>query len=134
MRALATASAMAALVFAAASVPAHAEGFASYGAYGPTHEYYGYAGYAYGGPRPLYAEPRYEAEPASYNPEVPGRSGWRRGEYLPPSFRTDVVDNDTRLQMRLRRAPRGYAWFHDADDYILASASTGLIFQVIPGD
>ena len=121
---------LAAAVLGAAA--AHAQGFASYDAYLPTHEYYGYMGYQYGGYAPSLPAPRYEAGSPRYNPEFPAYSGWRRGERLPVSYREDVVDDFASLH--LRRPARGLAWYHDADDYILASASTGLIYRVVHAD
>jgi Ni/Co efflux regulator RcnB len=112
-----------------ASSGANAQDFASYGAYLPTHEYYGYAGYTYPQERPLYAETRYSAQPASYDPEYPGYSGWRRGQRLPGDYRAEPVDDYA--SAHLRAPPRGYAWYRDADDYILASEATGRIARVI---
>ena len=90
-----------------------------------------YAFLAYG--RPSVAQPRFAARiPPGYDPERPSRSGWRRGERLPPDFRGDVVSDYARYH--LRRPPRGYFWYRDADDYVLAAAGSGLIFEVINGD
>jgi Ni/Co efflux regulator RcnB len=83
-------------------------------------------------PRPLHATPRYEPGPISYDPERPARSGWRRGQILPPTYRNDVVEDYSRFH--LRRPPKGYSWYRDADDFILASVATGLIFEVISAD
>jgi hypothetical protein len=131
MKPLAIASAMtftgAVALFGATG--ARAQGFASYGAYLPTHEYFGYAGYIYPDVRPLYAEPNFSAEPTAYDPEYPGHSGWRRGQHLPEDYRAEVVDDYAGAH--LRRPPHGYAWYRDADDYILAAVSTGLITRVI---
>lgn len=81
---------------------------------------------------PGYGPPRYARPiPPGYDPERPARSGWRRGQYLPPDFRGEVVSDYARFH--LRRPPRGYFWYRDAEDYVLAAASTGLIFEVIPG-
>jgi hypothetical protein len=134
MKPLATVSALAIGAALMGSSGARAQGFASYGAYLPTHEYYGYAGYIYPDAiypdaRPLYAEPRFEPEQASYDPEDPGRSGWRRGQHLPESYRAEVVDDYA--SAHLRAPPRGYTWYRDADDYILASETTGRIARVI---
>lgn len=135
MRLIAIASAAAALAASAlllGAAGAQAQGFASYGAYLPTHEYYGYGpyiGYGYGFYGPRYAEPRMTAEPAAYSAEYPGYSGWRRGQRLPEEFRSDVFDDYA--SAHLSRPPRGYAWYHDADDYILAAQATGLIARVI---
>jgi Ni/Co efflux regulator RcnB len=121
-----TALGMAAVLGASA---AQAQGFASYGAYLPTHEYFGYADYGFAGYRPLDAERRFAPSPSGYDPENPGYSGWRRGDRLPEDYMTEVVDDYA--SAHLRKPPRGYAWFRDADDYILASENTGLITRVI---
>ena len=70
--------------------------------------------------------------PPTSNSERPGRSGWRRGQHLPPTFHGEVVGDYARYH--LRRPPPGYFWYRDANDYILAAAATGLIFEVISGD
>ena len=70
--------------------------------------------------------------PAAYDPERPGRSGWRKGQLLPPALRENVVSDYARCH--LRRPPRGYSWYRDADDYVLAAIGTGLIFEVISSD
>ena len=107
--------------------------------YGGGHRGFGSPGFhppAYAPPnygRPRIAPPRAAAHmPSSYDPERPGRSGWRRGERLPPSFRGDIVSDYARYH--LRRPPRGFAWYRDADDYVLAAMATGVIFDVISGD
>jgi len=120
------------------------------GYYGPDSTYYaappGYGYSRYGSPnfrppgyatpiygRPSYVVSRYASQiPPGYDPERPARSGWRRGQYLPPSFRGDIVTDYARYH--LRRPPRGYCWYRDADDYVLAALSSGLIFDVIEGD
>lgn len=70
--------------------------------------------------------------PAAYDPEQPGHSGWRRGQYLPADFRGDIVEDYARYH--LRKPPRGCVWYRDADDYVLASTTTGMIFEVIHAD
>jgi hypothetical protein len=70
-----------------------------------------------------YAVSRYAPQiPPGYDPERPARSGWRRGQHLPPDFRGDIVTDYARYH--LRRPPRGYCWYRDADDYVLAAEST----------
>ncbi len=70
--------------------------------------------------------------PAAYDPERPSRSGWRRGQHLPQDFRGEVVADYA--NHHLRKPPRGCLWYRDADDYILASTTTGMIFEVIHDD
>lgn len=59
----------------------------------------------------------------------PGYAAWRRGSQLPPYYRGYVVSDYGRY--RLRPPPRGYAWYRVDDDYLLASLTTGLIFDII---
>ncbi len=140
MKPLAAASAIAILLAPVLLYPATAVAQPYY--WDPTG--YGYSGYgspnfhppAYAAPiygRPSYTMSRYAPQiPPGYNPERPARSGWRRGQHLPPTFRGDIVTDYARYH--LRRPPRGYCWYRDADDYVLAAVSTGLIFEVISGD
>ncbi|HEX4184018.1 MAG TPA: RcnB family protein [Caulobacteraceae bacterium] len=91
---------------------------------------YGYGAYP---PLPSYPVSVYRLRiPADYDPEHPGRSGWRRGQYLPQDFRGEVVADYARYH--LRKPPRGCVWYRDADDYVLASTTTGMIFEVIHAD
>ena len=108
---------------------AHAQGFASYGAYLPTHPEAGGYGYWYAAAAAAQAQPRRYGQAPDYDAEYPGRSGWRRGQYLPPEDRIDPVDDYA--DVRLPTPPRGYAWYRDADDYVLAAASSGWIAAVI---
>lgn len=134
MRASATAMLMAAALLA----PAAAGAAPFWALHSPHHHYWlplpGYYGEPAPPPYPLRPPPPRFARPIppGYDPERPARSGWRRGQYLPPDFRGVVVEDYPRFH--LRRPPRGYFWYRDADDYVLASAATGLIFEVIPGD
>jgi Ni/Co efflux regulator RcnB len=99
----------------------------NYSGLAPAYPYRGY------GPAGFQPPPRFAPRiPPGYDPERPARSGWRRGEHLPPDFRGEVVTDFAHYH--LRHPPRGYFWYRDADDYVLAAASTGLIFEVIPGD
>jgi len=81
--------------------------------------------------------PRYEPLPPppprglyghDYHPHY-GR--WAPGEILPPDAPATVIDNPEAFH--LRRPPRGYLWLSCDGDFILASATTGVIFEVIPG-
>src|SRR5579859_7978895 len=108
---------------------ARAQGFASYGAYLPTHPEAGGYGYWYAAAAANRAGVRRDGQAPDYNAEDPGRSGWRRGQYLPPEDRIDPMDDYA--DVRLPRPPRGYAWYRDADDYILAATSNGWIAAVI---
>lgn len=59
----------------------------------------------------------------------PGYAAWRRGSSLPPYYRGFVISDYDRY--RLRRPPRGYAWYRVGDDYLLAATSSGIIFDII---
>ncbi|HEY1753636.1 MAG TPA: RcnB family protein [Caulobacteraceae bacterium] len=87
--------------------------------------YNGYwaAGRWYSGPpaAPVYQAPGFR----------PGFVPWRRGEYLPPQYQPYVVGDFARLH--LRRPPVGYHWVRVGDEYLLVSATTGLIFDVVTG-
>ena len=61
----------------------------------------------------------------------PGFAPWRRGGYLPPYYQGDVVEDYPRFH--LRRPPPGYHWVRAGGAYLLVSASTGLIFDIIQG-
>lgn len=87
------------------------------------HNGYYYNNRWYYGPPPAayYGRPGY----------APGYTAWRRGAYLPPSYRDRgyvVYDYD---RYRLRPPPRGYYWYRSGDDYLLAAVATGLILDVI---
>jgi Ni/Co efflux regulator RcnB len=74
----------------------------------------------------------YGAPPSSYYGRPgyqPGYQAWRRGGYLPPSYRGYVVRDYGRYG--LRAPPRGYYWYQSGNDYLLAAVATGLIFDVI---
>lgn len=76
----------------------------------------------------------YGPPPAAYHGRPgyrPGHSAWRRGVHLPPSYRTGgyVVHDYGRYS--LRPPPRGYYWYRDGNDYLLAAVASGLILDVI---
>jgi len=74
----------------------------------------------------------YGPPPAAYygNPYYrPGYSAWRRGAYLPPSYRGYVVHDYHRYH--LRPPPRGYEWRQVGDDYLLIALASGLIAEII---
>jgi Ni/Co efflux regulator RcnB len=58
-----------------------------------------------------------------------GRSDWRLGSYLPPYYRSWVVNDYARW--RLRRPPYGYNWIRVGNDYLLVAAGSGLIFDIV---
>ncbi len=95
---------------------------------GPSWDQRRYNGYWVGG-RWYYGPPQ---QPAFENPDFrPGFTPWRRGSFLPPAYQNYVVDDFERLH--LRRPPYGYHWVQVGGEYLLVSASTGLIFDVVTG-
>jgi Ni/Co efflux regulator RcnB len=61
----------------------------------------------------------------------PGYAAWRRGAYLPPSYRGRGYVVYDYGRYGLRPPPRGYYWYRDGNDYLLAALATGLILDVI---
>jgi Ni/Co efflux regulator RcnB len=53
----------------------------------------------------------------------------RQGEKLPDAYRNQIVYDYDRYH--LRRPPSGYAWYRVGDLFVLASMSTGVIFDVV---
>lgn len=119
------------------------------GGYGPRGGYGGgQGGYRSVGPGPQpggryvnpdggpYGGPRGPGPMAGRDGRMPGygaaRQGWARGKFLPPEARGEMIGDFSRFH--LRRPPRGYYWYRAGDDYVLASVSTGLIFEAIPAD
>jgi Ni/Co efflux regulator RcnB len=81
------------------------------------------------GPRWHYGAPQGPAYQApGFRPDfVP----FRRGGFLPPEYQGYVLQDYWRF--RLRRPPYGYEWVQVGDEFLLVSATTGLIFDVIIG-
>ena len=95
---------------------------------GPTWDQRRYNGYWVDG-RWYYGPPH---QPAFENPGFrPGFTPWRRGSFLPPAYQNYVVDDFERFH--LRRPPYGYHWVQVGGEFLLVSASTGLIFDVVTG-
>ncbi|MDO9471770.1 MAG: RcnB family protein [Caulobacter sp.] len=88
-----------------------------------THNGYYYNNRWYYGPPPAayYGRPAYR----------PGYAAWRRGAYLPPSYRDRGYVVYDYGRYGLRPPPRGYYWYRDGNDYLLAALATGLILDVI---
>ena len=88
-----------------------------------THNGYYYNNRWYYGPPPsaYYGRPGYR----------PGYAAWRRGAYLPPSYRGRGYVVYDYGRYGLRPPPRGYYWYRDGNDYLLAALATGLILDVI---
>jgi Ni/Co efflux regulator RcnB len=53
----------------------------------------------------------------------------KRGDVLPEAYRSQVVTDYQRW--RLRRPPEGYAWYRVGAQFVLASMTTGVIFDVV---
>src|SRR5580658_735300 len=62
----------------------------------------------------------------------PGFIPWRRGAYLPPQYQAYVITNWGGFH--LRRPPVGYNWVRVGNEFLLISAATGLIFDVVTAD
>jgi Ni/Co efflux regulator RcnB len=75
------------------------------------------------------ADPRYDprayAAPPSY-----GGGAARRGGYLGPGSRGEVIQDPGRL--RLRPPPHGYQWVQTPRGWAMVSQSTGQVFDVVP--
>ncbi len=53
----------------------------------------------------------------------------KRGDVLPDAYRGQVVaDYD---HWHLRRPPSGYAWYRVGDRFVLASTTTGVVFDIV---
>lgn len=61
----------------------------------------------------------------------PGYNSWRRGAYLPSSYRGNGYWVSDYGRYHLRPPPRGYRWHRVGSDYLLVAIATGLIFDVI---
>lgn len=61
----------------------------------------------------------------------PGYAAWRRGAYLPPYYRANSYRVYDYGRYGLRPPPRGYYWYNDNGNYLLAAVATGLILDVI---
>src|SRR5215217_3892255 len=61
----------------------------------------------------------------------PGYAQWRRGATLPPYYRANNYRVYEYGRYGLRPPPRGYYWYNDNGNYLLAAVATGLILDVI---
>jgi Ni/Co efflux regulator RcnB len=76
----------------------------------------------------------YGPPPSAYHSHPsyrPGYSAWRRGAYLPNSYRGHSYIVTDYYRYNLRSPPRGYNWYRTGNDYVLAAIATGLIFDVV---
>lgn len=98
-------------------------------------EPFSWPGWPLAPPHERRAEPPVRMEPPTRGPYGrdyhPRYGRWAPGQILPPDAPATMVDNPEIFH--LRRAPRGYVWLICAGDFILASATTGMIYEVIPG-
>jgi hypothetical protein len=53
----------------------------------------------------------------------------RRGDMLPEAYRDQVVADYERWH--LRRPPSGYAWYRVGNQFVMASMTTGIIFDIV---
>ena len=56
---------------------------------------------------------------------------WRRGGYLPPTYRGHYNEVSDWRAHRLQAPPSGYHWVSANGDLVLAAIATGLIAQII---
>jgi Ni/Co efflux regulator RcnB len=78
----------------------------------------------YGGPRSGY----WYAPGYGYRPVGRGVV-WRRGAYVPQTYRAYYVQDPDYYQ--LARAPRGYRWVYGDGDFVLMALGTGMIASVV---
>ena len=80
------------------------------------------------------SDPRYGYRPdPRYDPRAyaaPPNAAARRGGYMPPGARGEVIQDPSRL--RLRPPPRGYEWVQTQRGWAMVSQSTGQVFDVVP--
>ncbi len=81
------------------------------------HPHGGPPGHAHGGP------------PGHVHGRPPGH--WKRGDRLPPAYRTRHYVVDNWRGHHLRQPPRGYHWVQVGADYVLIAIATGIIAQVL---
>lgn len=61
------------------------------------------------------------------------RQAWRRGDRLPPAYRTQAYYINDYRAYHLAPPPRGYRWvrpYRDNNQYVLIQISTGLIDRI----
>lgn len=58
---------------------------------------------------------------------------WRRGEYLPSSYRHQQYYVRDWRSYRLQEPPRGYRWVNVNGDYLLVSIVSNVIAQILVG-
>jgi len=88
-----------------------------------SHNGYYYNNRWYYGPPPqaYYGRPGYR----------PGYTAWRRGATLPAYYRGNSYRVNEYRRYGLRPPPRGYYWYNDNGNYLLAAIATGVILDVI---
>jgi len=59
------------------------------------------------------------------------RRNWRRGGYLPPTYRGHYHEVSDWRAHRVQAPPSGYHWVSANGDLVLAAIATGLIAQII---
>jgi hypothetical protein len=63
------------------------------------------------------------------SPALAQAGGLKRGDVLPDAYRGQVVSDYERWH--LRRPPTGYAWYRVGGQFVMASMSTGVIFDIV---
>jgi Ni/Co efflux regulator RcnB len=56
---------------------------------------------------------------------------WRKGERLPPTYRTKVYVVEDYPEYHLRQPPRGYHWIRVDNDVVLVAIATGVVLEVV---
>lgn len=115
--------ALAAVAAVAAPMAAATQAAAQPYGYGRSYDRYDrrdYRGYRPPPARYYGPPPRVRYAPPAY--------AWRRGAYLPPTYRGYYISDYHRYG--LRAPPRGYRWHRVGNDYLLAAIATGLIFDI----
>ena len=56
---------------------------------------------------------------------------WRRGDRVPPQYRSSQYVVDNWRDHHLKAPPRGYHWVQVGGDYVLVAIATGIILQLL---
>ena len=59
------------------------------------------------------------------------RVTYRRGDHMPPYYRSKQYVVDDWQGHGLRRPPRGYQWVQNGGDYLLVAITTGIILELL---
>ena len=104
--------------------PGHSQGPQGHGP-DPRHDNYSHRDDHRNGP-----PPRYNGPP-QHHAGYPEYHRYKRGDRLPPEYRSrQYVVNDWHAR-GLRQPPRGSYWVQNGSDYVLAAVATGVISAVV---